>query len=179
MRLGIVGCTLLGLVAIALTTVGPSNHVAGAGTSVLLVTDSTNAGDPFGPYLGEILRAEGFPTFGTTDIASVTSSSLAPYAVVILGPATAVSAPLVTTFTTYVQGGGRLIAMHPPASLAALFGVSSAGTTTNEGYIAINGGGLAAGFTTTPLQVHASADNYNLAGATKLASLNSSFTTAT
>src|SRR4051794_30282603 len=105
-RLSIIGCILLGFVAVALTTVSPANHVAAAGTSVLLVTDSTNTGDPFGPYLGEVLRAEGIPSFATADLSTVTGSSIAPYAVVILGPATAASPSLVSTLTAYVQGGG-------------------------------------------------------------------------
>ncbi|MCA1667276.1 MAG: hypothetical protein LC793_07735 [Thermomicrobia bacterium] len=155
--------------------------VAANATPLLVITDSAsaNSADPYGPDLAEILRAEGIPTFATADIGALSDALLAGVGTLLLGPTVSLSANQVTTLTTYVQGGGRLIAMHPPASLASLFGVSPVGGATTEGYIKIGPAGLGAGFNTTPLQIHAPADNYALAGATIVASLYSSRTAAT
>jgi hypothetical protein len=176
----VVACNLLAVVLIALAVATPAQRVSGAtAPSVLLVTDSTNSTDPFGSYLGEILRAEGIMAFTTADVSTVTPSSLSSYTTVLLGPISSASGGLVNTLTTWVQGGGRLIAMHPPTSLASLFGVTSVGSTTNNGYMAITGGGLGGSFNTTPLQIHTPADNYTLNGATAVAKLYSSATSAT
>jgi hypothetical protein len=178
--LGVAACNLLALVLIALSVATPTQRVAGATVPpVLVVTDSANSADPFGSYLGEILRAEGMTTFSTADVSALTSTFLASYTTVLLGPISSASPTLVTTLTSYVQGGGRLIAMHPPTNLAALFGVTSVGTTTSEGYTAIIGGGLGGSFNTTPLQFHGAADNYTLSGATAIAKLYSTATSAT
>jgi IPT/TIG domain len=169
---------LLGMFLIMSATLPPqplSLHVSAASTTpILLVTDGADTADPYGPYLGEILRAEGMPTFGTADIATLSDALLAGVGVLLLGPTAGLSADQVTIVTNYVRGGGRLIAMRPPASLAPLFGVSPAGSATNEGYITIGPAGLGAGFNATPLQIHAPADDYTLAGATAVASLSSS-----
>ena len=154
-------------------------HAAGAVPLMLLVTDSANTADPFGPYLGEILRAEGLPTFATADISALTPAMLSTSGIVTLGPTSGISTDQVTMLTNFVQGGGRLLAMRPPTSLAPLFGVTPAGGTTTEPYMKIVGSGLGAGFNTTPLQVHPSADTYTLNGATAVATLYNSFTTAT
>src|SRR6266849_4189814 len=50
---------------------------------VLLVLDSTSP-NPFGPYLGEILRAEGLNAFQTEQLANVTPAVLASFPQVIL-----------------------------------------------------------------------------------------------
>jgi hypothetical protein len=171
---------LLALVAVALTTGTPPHRVSGAAPpAALLVTAASNTADPFGPYLGEILRAEGFPTFATADVSALTATLLSAYAIVLLGPVAVLSGAQASALTDYVQGGGRLIAMRPPTALAPLFGVTAVGSTTGDGYLAISGSGLGGGFTTTPLQRHAIADNYTLSGATTVATLYSSSTIAT
>ena len=45
----------------------------------------TNAANPFSQYYAEILLAEGLNEFELKDISSVSSATLAPYDVVILG----------------------------------------------------------------------------------------------
>src|SRR5262249_30203521 len=96
--LGVVACNLLAVVLIALSVAAPAQRVAGASVlPVLLVTDSTNSTDPFGSYLGEILRAEGFPTFNTADVSTVTTTTLSSYTTVLLGPISSASAGLVNT----------------------------------------------------------------------------------
>jgi hypothetical protein len=154
-------------------------RAAGSVPPMLLITDSANTADPFGPYLGEILRAEGLPTFETADVSALSAAMLSTAGIVILGPTSGISPDQVTMLTNYVQGGGHLIAMRPPAALAALFGVTAAGGTTTEPFMKIVGSGLGAGFNMPPLQVHPSSDNYTLSGATAVATLYSSFTAAT
>src|SRR5215212_2798320 len=76
---------------------------------ILLITDQSSA-NHFGPYLAEILRAEGFVAFDQHDISSVTSTLLQTYPVVVLAEMSLPSAQI-ALFTNYVAGGGQLIAM--------------------------------------------------------------------
>jgi hypothetical protein len=171
--------SLLASLIFAANTTPPSLRAAGIGTPLLVVTDAANAADPFGPYLGEILRTEGFTTFQTADVSALPTMQLADIGIILLGSTATLSAGHVTALTNYVQNGGRLIAMRPPAALASLFGVTPVGSTTVEPYMKMAGIGLSTGFNTTPLQVHPAADNYTLAGATAVAALYSSFANAT
>src|SRR5580704_12970638 len=54
-----------------------------SGPPILVVVSST-APNPYGPYLGEILRAEGINTFSVADVSTVTATSLANVSVVVL-----------------------------------------------------------------------------------------------
>ncbi len=143
----------------------------------ILVVGST--GNPFGRYLGEILSNEGLNEYKVTDITKVTAARLASYDVVVLGdmPLTSAQASM---FTTWVNGGGNLIAMHPDAQLAGVLGLTSTGNTMANGYVSIDttrspGQGL----TNQTVQFHGTADEYQLHGASSLATLYSDATTAT
>ena len=92
----------------------------------ILVVGST--GNPFGAYVGEILRNEGLHAFTTIDVAFVSPALLAQFDVVILGD-TALTPAQVTTLTGWVNGGGNLVAMRPDKQLAGLLGLTDAGTT--------------------------------------------------
>ena len=95
----------------------------------ILVVGST--GNPFGAYVGEILRNEGLQAFTTIDVAFVSPALLAQFDVVILGN-TALNPAQVTTLTGWVNGGGNLVAMRPDKQLAGLLGLTDAGTTLVE-----------------------------------------------
>ena len=95
----------------------------------ILVVGST--GNPFGSYLGEILRNEGLHAFTTIDVAFVSPALLAQFDVVVLGD-TPLSPAQVTTLTGWVNGGGNLVAMRPDKQLAGLLGLTDAGTTLDE-----------------------------------------------
>ena len=83
-------------------------------------------------------------------------------------------------FSTYVSGGGRLLALHPDAQIAALFGLTAVGTSQTDGYLKIDGTKPAGqGLPTSVLQIHGATDRYNLNGATTIATLYSNATTAT
>ena len=83
----------------------------------ILVVGST--GNPFGSYLGEILRNEGLDAFTTIDVSFVSPALLAGFDVVVLGD-TPLSAAQVTALTGWVNGGGNLVAMRPDKQLAGL-----------------------------------------------------------
>ncbi len=103
----------------------------GPGGPILVVSSASN---PFSRYYNEILRAEGFNLFLSTDISNVTPSMLDAYDVVILGemPLTATQ---VTMFSDWVNAGGNLIAMRPDKQLAGLLGLADGGATLSEGYM--------------------------------------------
>ena len=54
---------------------------------LLVVNTATNAANPYGPYLAEILRAEGVNSFDVVDLASMTASDLSAHRLVVLGEA--------------------------------------------------------------------------------------------
>lgn len=155
----------------------PPPPTQGPGGPVLIVTSTTN---PFSTYYAEILRTEGLNAFSTADLASVTSGTLGSYDVVVLGETT-LSAAQVTMFTTWVNGGGNLIAMRPDKQLAGLLGLTDAAATLSNAYLLVNtsAGTPGAGIVSQTIQFHGAADRYTLNGASSLATLYSNATTAT
>ncbi len=170
------------LVSVAVAAWLPRSAVAqaspnqGPGGPILVVTSSTS---PFSTYYAEILRAEGLNAFATMDASSLSASTLAGYDVVIL-PKMSLSASQVSTLTTWVNGGGNLIAMAPDAQLSGLLGLTSLGTTLSEGYLLVDtskapGNGIVG----ETIQYHGAANRYALNGASSLATLYSDAVTAT
>jgi Purple acid Phosphatase, N-terminal domain len=155
-----------------LTTAGAPG---GPGGPILVVASPT---DPFSRYLGEILRAEGLNEFELAT-GPVTSGMLSGKEVVILG-SQALTDPQVSLLTTWVQGGGNLIAMRPDKKLAGLLGVSDAGATRTNAYMRVDTSTAAgSGIYGQALQYHGTADRYTLGSATAIAALWSSASTAT
>jgi hypothetical protein len=133
----------------------------------------------FGRFLPEILRAEGLSEFAVGDLSALTSANLAGYDVLVLGE-TPLSAAQVSTLTTWVTGGGNLIAMRPDKQLAGLLGLTATLTTLADGYELVNTGtGPGVGITDQVIQFHGTADSYLSNGATTVATLYSNATTAT
>jgi fibronectin type 3 domain-containing protein len=143
---------------------------------ILLVTGSGNA---FAGYVPEILRAEGLNEFSVIDRNLLSPGLLSLFDVVIVGD-TPLSAGQVSTLTTWVNGGGNLIALHPDKQLAGLLGLTDTGTTLANGYLLVNTTtGPGTGIVGQTIQYHGSADRYTLAGATSIATLYSSASAAT
>ena len=164
-----------GLTGYAAVTVQPGapEPDAGPGGAILVVTHGAN---PFTHYLAEILQAEGLNEYRTSDIANVTSTSLAAYDVVILGdiPLTAAQAQ---TFSQWVYGGGNLIAMRPDKLLAPMLGLAVSGGTLSDGYLLVDTSAApGTGIVASTIQFHGEADLYALAGATRVAALYASST---
>jgi hypothetical protein len=159
------------LAALMLMTMGAATATAAVqpptGGPILLVTSSA---DPFGSYDSEILRNEGFNDFAVVDVSDM-AAKLAGHDTVILAQ-TALSDAQVATLTTWVQGGGTLIAMRPDKKLAPLLGLSDTGVTLTNSNLQIDTTQApGAGITASPLQFHGTADLYTLAGARAVATL--------
>ncbi len=151
----------------------------GTGGPVLIIS---NAANPFSRFPVEILRAEGYNAFNAKDIAEVRSNPalLDTIDIIILGqmPLTASD---VTMFTNWANAGGTLIALRPDAGLLPLLGISSAGGTLANSYLLVDttAGKPGAGIVGQTIQFHDTADLYNLAGATSLATLYTGASSAT
>jgi hypothetical protein len=143
---------------------------------VLVVASTSN---PFGLYLGEILRNEGVSSFATIDITFITPALLSRFDVVLLGEMTLTPAQ-VSTLSGWVSAGGNLIAMRPDAQLAGLLGLVDSGGTLSDAYLAVdNTSGAGQGIVGTTIQYHGAADRYTLSGANPIATLYADRTTPT
>ena len=152
---------------------------AGPGGPILVVKNPGSSDSQFTSFTAEVLRAEGLNEFTTVNLASVTPAVLSSYDVVVLGR-TPLTADQVTMFSTWVNGGGNLVAFRPAAGLASLLGLTSAGSTLSEGYLkADTTQAPGAGITDQTIQWHGVADRWNLSGARAVATLYSNATTAT
>ena len=163
------------------TTAAPPPPPAdqGPGGPVLVVKSSATGASGFTPFLAEVLRTEGLNEFATADLSSVTATTLSQYDVVLLGQ-TPLTAAQVSMFTTWVNGGGNLIAFRPDKQLASLLGLTSTTGTLAEGYLkADTTSSPGAGITDQTIQYHGTADRYTLNGARAVAGLYSDATTAT
>jgi hypothetical protein len=148
----------------------------GPGGPILVITSVTN---PFTQYLGEILLAEGLNEYAMQDIAGVSSSTLSGYDVVILGDIQ-LTAAQASMLSSWVTGGGKLIAMHPDVQLSGLLGLTKTAGTMSNAYLKVNtASGPGVGIVSDTIQYHSSADLYTLSGATALATIYSNATTAT
>lgn len=154
----------------------PPPPTEGPGGPVLVVTSATN---PFSTYYAEILRTEGVNAFATSDLSQVSAASLSQYDLVILGEMPLTSAQ-VAMFTDWVNGGGNLVAMRPDKQLAGLLGLTDAGATLSDAYLLVNtAAGPGAGIANQTMQFHGTADRYTLNGATSIATLYATASTAT
>jgi len=154
----------------------PPPPTAGPGGPVLVITSTANL---FSTYLAEILRGEGVNEFATLDVSQLTASALSSYDVVVLGE-TPLSAAQVSTLTTWVNGGGNLIAMRPDKQLAGLMGLTDAGATLADAYLLVSTASApGAGIVNQTIQFHGVADRYTLNGATAVATLYSTATAST
>ena len=85
-----------------------------------------------------------------------------------------------SALTSWVNGGGNLIAMRPDKQLAGLLGLTDAGTTLANTYLRVDTTQPpGAGIVGSTMQYHGTADRYNLNGARAVATLFSNATTAT
>lgn len=135
------------------------------GTAPILLLINERNGNPFGPYLGEILHAEGLKGFQVAYLSELAHVPLDRFDLILLteGP---LDEDQARTLENYVAAGGRLVAMRPDARLAGLFGLQRAAGNTAEGYLQVEPAHPAGqGIATETLQFHGVADHYHLAGA--------------
>jgi hypothetical protein len=155
----------------------------GGGGPVLVISNALNR---FSRYPAEILRAQGYNGFEAKDLTEVTPVVLDSFDVAILGetPPSGLSASNLTMLTNWVNAGGTLISLRPDktnSGLMTLLGITPAGSTLADKYLLVNttAGTPGAGIVNQTIQYHGTADLYNLSGATSLATLYSSASTAT
>lgn len=148
----------------------------GEGGPILVIT--TN-GDRYGQYYAEILRTEGLNYFSVADISIVTPALLQGYKAVILGQMS-LSQAQVDMLSSWVNGGGSLVAMRPDSKLAGLLGLTAVGTTHTNDYLQVNNATTPGmGIVNDTIQFKGTADDYTASGATVVARLYSDASTAT
>ncbi|WP_026369853.1 hypothetical protein [Kallotenue papyrolyticum] len=176
----IVRSTLLMVVVSLVWLGGGLRSDAATMPAPILVVINSNAPNPFGRYLGEILRAEGLNAFDIAELSTITSTSLSNARLVLLSE-TPLTNEQASLLDAYVAGGGRLIAMRPDGRLNATLGITPAGSSTTDGYLRINTAHASgAGLPDTTLPLYGAATHYNVAsGAETIATLYSTRTTAT
>jgi Bacterial Ig domain len=160
--------------------VGAAAEEGPGGPILVIVNGSYSQKNPFGNYLGEILRAEGLVAFKTIELTLLMRgadpiSFLNTFKLVLLAETLLLPEQLLL-MRDYVSGGGNLIAMRPDPALADLLGLSLAGHRPEElgqpqffAFETSFGPGI--GIQSGPLQYHGDADLYGLAGATAVAHL--------
>jgi len=165
------------LSALVVATLGVSTQ--GGPAPILVVVNSASA-NPYGNYLGEILKAEGLNSYSIVQLSTVTPTTLSSSRLVVLAETT-LSASQALMFTNYVAGGGPLIVMRPDPQLLPVLGLTAETSSTTEGYFALNqGNSFATGFPSTTLPFHGQARHYTPATETQvLATVYSNSTTAT
>jgi len=170
---------ILSATAVVAAMGGVSVRTQSAPPPILVVVNSA-AANPYGGYLPEVLNAEGINSFTVAQLNTVTPTTLNGISLVVLAE-TALTSAQATTFSNYVAGGGRLIAMRPDSQLAPALGFTPVGSSTSEGYLGISNATLITeGFTSTTLPFHGTAQNITPAsGTTVLANLYSDATTPT
>ncbi len=135
---------------------------------VLLIIDPAN---PYTRYYTEILDNEGVKSYNVRQLSQVDTALLNQYDLAILGEM-ALSAPQVTMLTSWVNNGGKLIAMKPDKKLASLLGLTDAGTSLSDAYLKIdNASHPGLGVVGDTIQYHSTADRYTLNGARAVALL--------
>ncbi|HEU4831058.1 MAG TPA: DUF4082 domain-containing protein, partial [Candidatus Saccharimonadales bacterium] len=148
----------------------------GNGGPILVVTTDAN---PSSSYYAEILRTEGFTYFDVKDVSLLSAAALSGYATVILSETT-LTQPQVDMLSSWVNGGGSLIAMRPDKKLAGLLGLTDAGSLSTNQYMRTNTASpVGMGIVDDTIQFKGAADNYTLSGASVAATLYSDATTAT
>ena len=85
----------------------------------------------------EILRAEGLNGFETAAVDAVTAEKLAGYDVVLLGDV-AVTPAQASLLSSWVSGGGNLVALSPDPALDALLGIAPEGASLSNAYLRVN-----------------------------------------
>ena len=148
----------------------------GPGGPLLVITTS---GDKYGKYYAEILRAEGLNYFDVKDISAVSATTLANYKAVVLAEMS-LSQSQADMLSTWVTGGGNLVAMRPDSKLASLLGLTAAGSTRTNQYLLVNTAAApGTGVVGETMQFKGTADNYTTNGATTVATFYSDASTST
>lgn len=136
---------------------------------VLVITGNS----VFGKYTREILKAEGFNHFRMDSLTGkgINLKTLKESDIVILSAGT-LDKNQSKIFEAYVRQGGNLVAIRPDPQLSGIFGIISTGNLVHGGYIRITDSlDTGKGLTNADLQIHSTADLYEIGQAKQIASL--------
>ncbi len=150
-----------------------------AEASPILLLISGSADNPFGLYLGEILRAEGLNCFQIGRIEDLSNAPLQWYDEVLLTEMS-LTAAQVALLEAFVAGGGNLVSMRSDTQLVSLLGVEAGSGVTPDGYLQVaTHHTIGQGIPGETLQYHGIANHYSLNGAEAVAWLFSDAANAT
>ena len=168
--------SLLRLFSFVAALAGFTSAASLQGAAPVLVLTDGGAENKFGNYFAEIMRGEGLLAFEQRERTSLTAAHQSPlnsYQAIVVAEMSLSSAEE-TLLRDYVAGGGTLIGAKPDTGLSDVFGIEFAGNRPERTlqYFAVDPAHRAgAGITQGALQYHGVAANYNLQGATAVASL--------
>lgn len=132
----------------------------GSPAAPVLILTVPGAANVFGPYLAEVLAAEGLSAFVLATLDGVAAADLAQFPLVVLAEG-ALAEAQVALLTQYVTAGGRLVAMRPDAGLAAALGLEVEARETAEAYLQIAADSRwASAMTAQAVQFHGVARHY-------------------
>ncbi len=127
-------CIFLTFIIAVLVITTPSE--AQTTSAPILIVYKNSIDGQYGRYLGELLHAEGLNEFDMVEISGMDAGLLAQYQVVILGKGSLTSGQA-GNLSTFVNNGGRLIAMQPDTQINGLFGLITANGQQSNGYLKI------------------------------------------
>jgi hypothetical protein len=116
----------------------------------------------FGPYMGEILRVEGFNWYRIEELEGHSRESLCRYGLIVLSRCF-VSRGEAEASAGYVNDGGRLICFRPCLRLGQALGLESTFAAQKGGYLLADSEqptGL--GISNTSVQIHGIADHWRV-----------------
>lgn len=141
-----------------------SNGESEDSSALILILRDPGAENPFGEYLGEILRAEGIPGFVTLSWDEIGAQPLDSFRVILLAEG-GLNAAQAERLAAFVSQGGGLVAFRPDAHLAETLGLERLPGELDGGYMQMDAAHpLAQGLETRALQFHGVADYYRPAG---------------
>ena len=141
--------------------------------ALLLMTDRTSPSNRYGPYLGELLRAEGLCGFRTEELSGANEALLAQTGVLILTRCS-VTEKQRDLLANYVAVGGQLVLVAPEAIWEPLIGLTPLPTGVLDGYLKlVVTQDPSRGLPVESFQFHGAARHWSSAGAQTLAVLHS------
>jgi len=107
-----------------------------ASQPILFVVDTQDSGK-YARYTAEILRAEGILSFETEDLSRspLNAATIHHYRLIIVATSSFRLKAERELLSTFVERGGRLLAMAPPADFDSLLGVHTVGPGQVDGYL--------------------------------------------
>lgn len=128
----------------------------------LLLVRGDQRENAYGPYTGEILRAEGFNWYQVEQFDAQDADYLSTFGLVLLTRCF-LTQPQIQELVTYVERGGRLLCFRPPLRLAQALGLQPTYKAHKGGYLRIDGRHpVGQGLCQEAIQIHGMAEEWEL-----------------